>query len=203
MAGGTPKKFEATTVWTDKEWDWDLYQRVEEHLRQTVVLDGTEQKVTIDFKDQQSTLDVATLKDAEARIDQEGTHPQEAYVGLDAGGYYHGRTAGFRVSYGYAYGEKGWNCRVSWSYPSDIDVRAAKASFDTWLQQQREQRARTPTTVQAGSVSAAVPVPAAGPKESWWKPNLRNVRDNLVANAIWVVGGLGLVGLFGWLLSRH
>jgi hypothetical protein len=192
MAGDRPKKFKAETSWTDKEWDWPLYQRIEEHLRQTVGIAGLEQVVDIEVKDQQSTLNVGNFKDAEARIVQEGTSPSEAYVSFQVGEYYEGRTAWFRVSYGWGYGEQGWNCKVSWNYPIDVDVRAAKASFDDWLGKQREQQKRAKVAV--GS--------QGGPKDPWWKPDFRHVRDHLVADVIWAAGGLGAIAGIGWLIHQ-
>jgi hypothetical protein len=185
------KRYSAETSWRDPPpWDWSLLLDIERFLLDRLSSDrGTQRE--IDVRDSHGDINATTIREARERIEHESTEPKELTLSIWTGPEraFEGRSD-MAVIVRVDGHDDTIAVTVRFSGLDDAVARRLKVDFDAW----RERRSAMITRSNPGKVVQS----SAGHRDglltrqlqqqtAWWKPDIHNIRDNLLANIIWLL----------------
>lgn len=199
------KRYSAGTSWYEPlPWDWSLLADIERFLLDRLSSDRGIQR-EIDTRDSNGDISATTIVEARERIETDNTELEELTLSIWTGPekIFEGRSEMAATMRVHRY-EKYFDVKIDFSGLDDTVARRLKVDFDAWRERRSISLARSaPESVPqqpTGRISESL---ARRQQQSpWWKPNIHNVRDNLLANLLWLLL-LALSGLvLAWLRMR-
>ncbi|MDQ6615773.1 MAG: hypothetical protein M3083_13800 [Actinomycetota bacterium] len=192
----------SVTHWEGRQWDWTLFEGAERFLRERAIEGDDQANIELRLNDSQGGLGVATVTEGRERVAHEGTSPVS--ITLEMRSRSEGLAGTFSVASVPDHGR--YRATMQFRSPRASDVRRCKAEFDQWLGRQEAASVagagpnRGSASIEAGRTETAIV--KAEPVRSWWRPDLRNIRDNLISNLIWIILVAVVLGLGAYLGFR-